>query len=494
MPEKYRILHLPLAHLETDILVLGSGLAGLRAALAAKIAYPEARVAVATATDGPSGSSFANPNDAFGMQVCRTREEQAAMVGEVLALAAPGQAEPRLVELLAAESQARYLDLKELGVCFAQEPSANGPGAPGCFSPGSRRAAIVKNLSSVFARFHHRLASLQISWLPGWLVAALPATSGDKRVRGALFVSRDEQQALAVQATTTVMALGGPAPLFARHLAGPGNPGYALGLLARARAELRNEGFLQFFWSDVSSRQFFPVHTAFDARFAVETATGMARPLLAHPDADLPSLATSRAGHCPWAYGHPDALLDTALASLADADGVVRLGQGSGLTRVALFAHAGNGGARIDATGHTSVAGLFAAGECAAGMHGANRLGGAMVTATQVFGARAGLAAAMEACLSDPMPQHEFRDLVGAILTKLPQHIAARITGLAALGRALSRNALPLPGAGLVELEQTLRQSCERPTDWMLDLCRESALAVVQAQCALKEQSDSQAA
>lgn len=58
------------------------------------------------------------------------------------------------------------------------------------------------------------------------------------------------------------------------------------------------------------------------------------------------------------------------------------------------MAHAGNGGAVIDAHGQTSVAGLFACGECATGMHGANRIGGAMVLATQVFGHRAGVAAA----------------------------------------------------------------------------------------------------
>ncbi|MEA2485654.1 MAG: succinate dehydrogenase / fumarate reductase, flavoprotein subunit, partial [Actinomycetota bacterium] len=42
----------------------------------------------------------------------------------------------------------------------------------------------------------------------------------------------------------------------------------------------------------------------------------------------------------------------------------------------------------------TDVAGLFAAGECTAGMHGANRLGGNSLSETVVFGRRAGSAAA----------------------------------------------------------------------------------------------------
>ncbi len=53
------------------------------------------------------------------------------------------------------------------------------------------------------------------------------------------------------------------------------------------------------------------------------------------------------------------------------------------------------GGIRVDAeTGATTTPGLFAAGEVAAGMHGANRLGGNSLSDLLVFGARAGAAAA----------------------------------------------------------------------------------------------------
>ncbi len=49
------------------------------------------------------------------------------------------------------------------------------------------------------------------------------------------------------------------------------------------------------------------------------------------------------------------------------------------------------GGVRVDADSQmTSVPGLFAAGECAAGLHGANRLGGNSLSDLLVFGKRAG--------------------------------------------------------------------------------------------------------
>jgi succinate dehydrogenase / fumarate reductase, flavoprotein subunit len=53
------------------------------------------------------------------------------------------------------------------------------------------------------------------------------------------------------------------------------------------------------------------------------------------------------------------------------------------------------GGIRVDADSTaTTVAGLFAAGECAGGMHGANRLGGNSLSDLLVFGRRAGEGAA----------------------------------------------------------------------------------------------------
>ncbi|PYS78922.1 MAG: fumarate reductase/succinate dehydrogenase flavoprotein subunit, partial [Acidobacteria bacterium] len=56
------------------------------------------------------------------------------------------------------------------------------------------------------------------------------------------------------------------------------------------------------------------------------------------------------------------------------------------------------GGIRVDAeTAQSNVPGLFAAGEAAAGLHGANRLGGNSLSDLLVFGRRAGLASAAHA-------------------------------------------------------------------------------------------------
>jgi succinate dehydrogenase / fumarate reductase flavoprotein subunit len=62
---------------------------------------------------------------------------------------------------------------------------------------------------------------------------------------------------------------------------------------------------------------------------------------------------------------------------------------------VAPTAHYSMGGIVVDPSTHaTEVVGLYAAGECTAGLHGANRLGGNSLVETLVFGRRAGEAAA----------------------------------------------------------------------------------------------------
>ena len=69
---------------------------------------------------------------------------------------------------------------------------------------------------------------------------------------------------------------------------------------------------------------------------------------------------------------------------------------------VAPTAHYTMGGLVVDPATHgTGIDGLFAAGECTAGLHGANRLGGNSLTETIVYGRRAGEAAAAFSAATD---------------------------------------------------------------------------------------------
>ena len=77
------------------------------------------------------------------------------------------------------------------------------------------------------------------------------------------------------------------------------------------------------------------------------------------------------------------------------------------------------GGIRVEAdTTATTVPGLFAAGECAGGMHGANRLGGNSLSDLLVFGRRAGLGAAADAAQQNSGPEID-EDQVEEVVAKM---------------------------------------------------------------------------
>ncbi|MDA4134430.1 MAG: FAD-binding protein [Thaumarchaeota archaeon] len=87
---------------------------------------------------------------------------------------------------------------------------------------------------------------------------------------------------------------------------------------------------------------------------------------------------------------------------------------------VAPTLHYQMGGIRVQPeTGGTRVVGLYAAGEAACGLHGANRLGGNSLGDILVFGRRAGLAAAEYAKSVGPgaVPESEIRDETERILS-----------------------------------------------------------------------------
>jgi succinate dehydrogenase / fumarate reductase flavoprotein subunit len=113
---------------------------------------------------------------------------------------------------------------------------------------------------------------------------------------------------------------------------------------------------------------------------------------------------------------------------------------------VAPTIHYAMGGVRVDPeTGASTVAGLYAAGEVASGLHGANRLGGNSLSDLLVFGKRAGEAAAASA-KSDP-------NLAAAKVD--PAQVEA---GIAALLAPLSRPAGESPFKLQAEIQDTMSE------------------------------------
>ena len=79
---------------------------------------------------------------------------------------------------------------------------------------------------------------------------------------------------------------------------------------------------------------------------------------------------------------------------------------------VAPTAHHIMGGLRIDPSCQTTLPGLYACGEVSGGVHGANRLGGNALAETQVFGARAGASAGRNARREGEVPDDQISSAV----------------------------------------------------------------------------------
>ena len=470
--------------LTCDVLILGAGLAGLRAARSALEARPTARVTVASLRSGPTGSSFANTNNALGILVPESDAARRALCREVLDLAAPGYVDPGLVRLLADEAEKRFAELSQLAPDLDRHPSGGLRSHPACFSPDSR-AYVFRDLPGLYHRFRHLLADLGCTFLPGMEARGLLTDQDPEGTRTVLGAALADQRGepVVVHAPAVVMALGGPAPLYASDMSGPANTGLSYGLMAEAGARLENTPYLQFMWTDERSRAFCSPARLLAPGSLVRTRTGqVVRPEEALP-ADLaealPGLLLERNRHCPAAYQRPDAVLDQWLAAQRDRNGWVHVKPpDQDWLQISPLAHAGNGGAVIDEHARTTVRGLFAAGECATGMHGANRLGGAMILATQVFGARAGAFAARLAEERDqtPLPDTILRAIQDkAALWSAPPR---RNQALLRLRLAMQDQAVLLPGSGLPDLVERLTHLAQSAPERVLELTAKSALAV----------------
>ncbi|MDG6969944.1 MAG: FAD-binding protein [Nitrososphaerota archaeon] len=130
---------------------------------------------------------------------------------------------------------------------------------------------------------------------------------------------------------------------------------------------------------------------------------------------------------------------------------------------VAPTVHYQMGGIRVDPeTAESSVKGLYAAGEVASGLHGANRLGGNSLSDILVFGKRAGDAAAKSATAVD-LPSVDSKEVekeISRVLSPFsstgsanPFHIKEEIASNMWAHVGIVRNAVDLE-AGLVEIER----------------------------------------
>ncbi|NNC23837.1 L-aspartate oxidase [Salinisphaera sp. USBA-960] len=384
----------------SDLLIIGSGAAGLYAA--DRAAADGARVTLVTADQLASGSSYWSQG---GIAAVTTADDDFASHAADTRAAGRGYCKDEAVTVLVREGAAIANDLIERGMPFDRHESGSlQRGLEGGHSHHRVLHALGVQTGKALVDFLigqvRERANLTVIE-NAFAYRLLTDASG--HCGGAMLYRWQHGDNLTLTANATVLATGGYSALFARSTNPHTSAGDGLALAANAGATLSDMAFVQFhptaFYS--ASGPCFLLSEALRGAGATLVDAHGRRFLADRDSAELaPRDVVARAIFQQIEYQeqpfvgldlrhldptHLTAGFDYLLKQVAT--------QGVDSTRepipVAPAAHYCIGGVATDLDGHTGVPGLYACGEVAAtGVHGANRLASNSLLECLVFGQR----------------------------------------------------------------------------------------------------------
>jgi len=400
----------------TDLVVVGTGVAGLYAALCAA-----SEADVELVSKGPLVSS-ATYLAQGGVAAAARPGDSPALHAEDTIHAGRGLCKPSAVRVLTEEAPARIVDLVELGVDFEGDPGLEGGHTvPRIFHAGG--AATGKEIARALAERARAHPRIRIS--EGEEVLGLWRSHG--RCVGVVTNRRS------ISARATLLATGGAAALWERTTNPAGALGQGITLSYRAGAAV----------ADLEFMQFHPTALSGSSLLLSEALRGAGALLLDDHGERFTDELAPRDVVARAIDARGTALLDLRPVARERFPGLMARIEEAGFDPgeepipVAPAAHYTMGGIVTDLDGRTEVEGLYAAGECACtGVHGANRLASNSMLECLVFGRRAALAG-----LDEPEP---------SCALDAPEAPVAEAPVTPELRRALWRDAgLVRDGAGL---------------------------------------------
>ncbi len=392
--------------ISSDVLVVGGGSAGLRAAIEAK----KYGLAVAVICESPVGFRNNTAIAAGGFAATGIgRELSDSPEVHLRDTIAAGRFinDRRLVEIMTRGSTQQVYDLMKFGVSFAKhDGEVSVRQLPGHTYPRTVAAEAFGGIN--LARpMRHYAASMGIQFIEGILVTKLLLSQGT--VVGLLGLDH-KGQVIAVAAKSTILATGGAGQLYLRTNNAIGMTGDGYALAYEVGAVLRDMEFVQFY---PMARGKQGSKTCFFERFVPGSATirnSLGQDILKQEG--INSLASATRDiltriimkEIVGGRGIDDnVVLDRTTIPEGEAEKLYLVsrirgkGEYLGEVLVAPTAHFFMGGVKISENGETGINGLYAAGEVCGGLHGANRLAANAITETLVFGTIAGDNAAARA-------------------------------------------------------------------------------------------------
>jgi len=394
---------------DIDVLVVGSGAAGLSAAVSAE--RSGARVAVATKTTLQANNSS---NAQGGIQASLGEDDSPELHAEDVMRSSHETADPALVEVLTAEAPAAIAWLEELGCAFTRENGGyrlarcGGASRRRLLQVGDRTGhAITKALREGFEAgdgtvlAHHRLVSLE-PLASGWK-ASFETPDGTDEIEAATIVLASGGRCFAEAATR--------GELSTNH---PNATGETTRIALDAGAEARDLDALQYHpnggaWPATMQGYSIPETTrAYGAVLLNAGQQEFTDSLGPRDEVSQAIFDEVEAGRgVETEDGRPAVWLDTTRISPEDAEislpYMLRRYRGGGIDPLSEpiltypVLHYQNGGLVIDTGAETTLEGVFACGEIAGGTHGRNRMMGNSLLECVVFGRRAGANAATKA-------------------------------------------------------------------------------------------------